>query len=189
MIYYRKSLANQGGQGLLELVIALGILVTGISVVLTLSFANAAAGREAEARAVAANLSREGIEVVQHIRFSNIDLGFNWDQGLSTGTYAVVFDPSSTPSWRLDPVTSANQELLLQESSAAGFLGLRLQGSGSGTPTGFLRTVSIGDICEDGSSSCLPGNPKAGIRVNAAVTWKTGGRRTVSTEATYYHWQ
>ncbi len=186
-------LGSERGQGLLELIIALGLLVTGMTVALALSLANAAAGREAEARAVGANLSREGIEVVQHIRFSNIDLGLNWDRNLDAGSYAAVFDSTSTPPWRLDSITGSNQELRFQDLATSSLFGLRLQGSSTGTATGFLRTITIMDICSDGTSMCNPSanpaNPKVGVDVTASVTWQGGGRHTVSTEATYYHWQ
>lgn len=185
---------SEQGQGLLELVIALGLLVTGMTVALTLSLANASAGREAEARAVAANLSREGIEVVQHIRFSNIDLSNLWDTNLAAGSYALIFDPTNTTTpWRLDAITTGttgNQELLFQNVSTGGLLGLRLQGVGTGTKTGFLRTITIVDICNDGTNTCnSTTNPKVGIDVTSSVTWKGGGRHTVSAGATYYHWQ
>lgn len=193
---------DQRGQGLLELVIALGILLSGLSVVLAVALANTVFDREAAARAVAANLAREGIEVVLHIRFSNINLGAlrsGWDDGLAAGSYAAVFDPAANAplSWRLLPVGDINDpaaEFQFQSSAADARFGLRLQGvvtTGTPIPTGFRRLISIADLCAAGITSCqTAGDPnKIGIRVTSRVQWSAGSRKSVVVEETMFHWQ
>ena len=201
-IFQLPDTRDERGQGLLELVMALGILVAGLTVVLNVAIANTVFNRESSQRAVAASLAREGIEAVEHIRFSNIDLGVlrtSWDQDLAAGSYVAVFDPvAAAPlSWALQSITDINDskaEFKFQSSAADPLFSLRLQGDvTSGTPitTGFRRLIQITDLCTPGASSCagLGNVNKIGLRVTSQVQWLAGGRRTTTVEEMMYHWQ
>ena len=52
---------NQQGQGLLETVVALGIIVSGLVGMQSLTIANQTGSEDAEERLIATNLGREGI--------------------------------------------------------------------------------------------------------------------------------
>lgn len=62
---------NNNAQSLVETVVAVAIIMIGVVSTLTLAFATVRAGTESEARVIAVNLAREGIEVVKNIRDSN----------------------------------------------------------------------------------------------------------------------
>jgi len=62
---------NKQGQGLLEMVVAIGVITTGLFGVWNLFISNYNGEQEAGARILAVNLAREGIEVVKNIRDSN----------------------------------------------------------------------------------------------------------------------
>ncbi len=66
---------QQRGQGLLELIIAVGVISVGLFGVWGLFLSNYTAQREAQARIIGANLAREGAELVKNIRDSNWLLG------------------------------------------------------------------------------------------------------------------
>lgn len=61
----------QKGQGLLETIVAIGVLMTGLISVMTLVISNLTGAREAAMRYQAVNLAREGIELVRNARDSN----------------------------------------------------------------------------------------------------------------------
>ncbi|MFH1112194.1 MAG: hypothetical protein V1712_03990 [Patescibacteria group bacterium] len=68
----RKILAIQpAGQGLLEAMLAIGLILIGLGAVLTLTLKNISAVIDSGQRVVAVNLAREGIDVVRGIRDSN----------------------------------------------------------------------------------------------------------------------
>lgn len=58
----------QKGQGLLETIVAIGVIVTGLVSVMTLVISNLTGAREAALRYQAVNLAREGIEMVRNAR-------------------------------------------------------------------------------------------------------------------------
>lgn len=76
-----KKLNNKGFT-LLEGIIALTVITVGLMVGLTLAISNLLATQDNERRIIAANLAREGIEVVRNIRDNN------WDHIEANDTYA-----------------------------------------------------------------------------------------------------
>ena len=91
---------DNSGQGLLELIVAIGVITVGLFSVWGLFISNFNAEREAGARIIAINLAREGMEAVRNIRDSNwlhiednSDCVYNgtafnpckWDSGLPVG--------------------------------------------------------------------------------------------------------
>lgn len=66
-----NKLPRQRGQGLLEAVIAIGILLTAIVIIIALSIATTDFGTRSESHTLATNLAREGSEVARQIRDSN----------------------------------------------------------------------------------------------------------------------
>lgn len=103
---------HKKGQGLLELIIAVGVISVGLFGVWGLFLSNYTAQREAQARIIGANLAREGVELVKNIRDSNWLLGAenipctyggvstgvdpcHWDSGLLGDGSARIMNPFS----------------------------------------------------------------------------------------------
>ena len=117
---------KNSGQGLIEMIVALGIIIVGVIGSLSLSVVALSSSRESETRVIAANLAREGIEVARNIRDSNWLAGcpdeeveaelYNWDsepagcyqwdtglkgETLTPNTAIATFDPNNG-KWSLN---------------------------------------------------------------------------------------
>lgn len=209
----RRTQHPSRGQSLLEAVVAIGILATAVSSALTLVQSSIKAGKESETAIVAANLAREGVEVVRAIRDSNWIAGRTWDNGLSSGgfdyTGVPTFNPQSN-AWNISFQTDAIEDdgarvFRYTQSSAQGTLGLYRQWPGNATPGGqdavmtpFRRMLTLNALCDDGlggwtiatSGSGCGGAAKVGIQVLAHVRWDSSGRtRDQVVEYLLYDWR
>ncbi len=152
--------SNKKGQGLIELIIAIAVISTGLFSVWTLFQSNFNGEQEAKARVVGANLAREGLEAVKNIRDSNWLHGdenqydeegnfWEWDHGLATGDHIVSGLFTTTTDGSYDGMAS------LVSISGAGdpATKLYLDDSGffvsddSGSYSGYSRLVTIRNIC------------------------------------------
>lgn len=107
--------AHCRGVGLLEAIVAIGVIVAGLIGVFTLVIGTSRSHRESLNRFIAVNLAREGIEVVRNIRDSNsLDSSRSpWDgilidqNGIVASQLVPVFSPKNMPLeiWSLEPVT------------------------------------------------------------------------------------
>jgi hypothetical protein len=71
------------GQGILEVVIAMSVIVMGLVSIMSLVFFNINVQNYNHNMLVASNLAREGIEIVRNVRDSNwLDLTKDWDDSL-----------------------------------------------------------------------------------------------------------
>ena len=150
----RKLQNNQSGQGLLETIISLGIIGSGIIGMLSLT---------------------------RHWRDSNWLGRSVWDQGLESGTdytAAPLFDKSAN-IWVLDFTADSlthNYTRLWREG------GVYFQ-STAATPAGatltfYRRLLQLDEICADktvvtSGAACPGGNPKIGIKVQSIVEWQS----------------
>lgn len=164
---------NRAGQGLLEVVIALGILTVGLFGVFTLVLGNFTSERAGMMRLQAMNLAREGIEVVKNTRDSNwLADKTAWDS-IPITDGAVVFDA-------LSGVKSI--EALTDYAVYKNNDGLYLQGIGGNQgaqKTPFSRVISISKIDSD-----------AGIGIQSHVKWFEGGREhEVNLVEELYDWR
>lgn len=105
------KLTNNIGQGLIEALIAVSIILAAIISTLTLIISSINAGRVSIDKLIAASLAREGIEIVRNIRDGNwIDpSGVDWSDGIiatNDNTAIPIIDeipPSGLPlSYKLD---------------------------------------------------------------------------------------
>ncbi|MBP9748633.1 hypothetical protein KBD18_00350 [Patescibacteria group bacterium] len=202
------------GQGLLEMIIAIGILTTGLLSTMTLTTASLSATKDSETRLVASNLSREGIEVVRSLRDTNWIIGQSWNVGLfgvgNNRTATLLFAPGVTPAWTLDFAVQA-----VTDPEAAVFLGtapgslaehVYLQGAGGSMPQGtaqtmYARLLSLFPICRNDASgvetvvpgeqsACAGGETEIGIDVLSTVMWRVKQQQhTVTTEEKMYDWR
>lgn len=171
---------NLAGQGLLETTISLGIIITGVVSMMTLTLSNQTSSLESADRLLAANLAREGIEIVRNRRDSNWLPRGVWDQGLESGTdyTAAPLFAAATNIWTLDFTPNDINHNYARVWRASG---IYFQSAAAAPPgaslTPYRRLVQMDEICQDktvvtSGASCNGAiNPKIGIRIQSTVEW------------------
>ena len=149
------------GFTLVESLVAIAILL--VAVVGPMSVIGGSLSQISTARdqAIAINLAQEGIEIARQRRDSNMlnawgGGGAVWSDGLAAGTY-IVSSVIGTPLMLCSVGCTMGQKPVRQDAA-----GWYYQGAG-GTPTKFIRTVTISDSS--------PGEK----RISSDVTWEVGG--------------
>jgi hypothetical protein len=202
---------NNKAQGLIETIIAIGIIITGLSSAMSLIVQNKIATEEAEDRLIATNLAREGVEIVRNIRDTNwlsCEMsGFvpncnDWDQDLYSGNDVIavpVFNPLYN-SWIIDFAPDSIQHdyarIWRKNGGTSEFIGVQFNSNEPTPPdstlTNFRRILELYSICSDKSvlASCPTDNPKIGIRVQSKVLWNSRGREsTIVIEERLFNWR
>lgn len=197
--------SQKNGQGLLEAVVAIGIIITGLLAILTLTTANIMTAGEASSHLLANNLAREGIEAVRVIRDSSWleNPNQSW-YGLMSATNDLtaiaVLNPSSF-EWSLD-----FQVNNLTDQPAAIWRDPNniFRQSWESMPAGsqkskFSRLLTIYPICRAPAPSlqeiinqgtCQVGWSQIGVRVVSAVGYNERGRSHVLyLEDLLYNWR
>ena len=195
------------GQSMLEAIIASGIVATAVSSALTLVQVSISAEKESEGGIVAANLAREGIEVVRSIRDSNWLAGADWDQGLEGAdndhTAIAVFSPKDN-AWHLDftpndigdPATRVYRYTTGTDETVVGLQVQALTPPDNTMPTAFSRLLALDAICDDAGtrevkeSGAACAGTKIGYRVRSTVNFSVSGRpRSLEVEESIYDWR
>lgn len=196
----RKLNKNKKGQGLVEVIIALGVITTGIIGVLTLTYSSLSASETSIKQIVAVNLAREGVEVVRNIRDSNwLSNDTNWLDGLILGNdYDGIakFDPV-VASWIID--------LSVDDISEAGTKLYRdvdgvFTHNNSGNYSGYSRFLDMSLICgqqidhttillRPTGTTCPGGYDIIGLKVISEVVWREkSGNKSFFIEENIYNW-
>lgn len=192
------------GQGLLEVIVALGIIITGIIGMLSLALANKNASDEAAARLIAVNLGREAMEVVRAMRDGNWLAGLAWDAGFYSGTdySAALFYDQTANAWSLDfRPNDLNHDLArvwLQADAGNPEAAIYRQAEFITVPdnttlTVYRRLLTLDPICQnktvvESGSSC-PGE-KIGLRLQARLSWVFKDRpRSAVFEERIFNWR
>lgn len=205
---------NNKAQGLIETIISIGIIITGLASAMSLIVQNKIATEEAEERLIATNLAREGVEIVRNIRDTNwlsceISEGVlncnNWDQGLSSGNDVIavpVFNPLDN-SWVIDfapdSISHDYARIWRKNAGTSEFIDTQFN-SNESTPadsalTNFRRILELYSICFDGlnkvvASVCAINTEKIGIRVQSKVLWSSRGKEsTIVIEERLFNWR
>lgn len=190
---------NQCGQGLLEAIIAITVIASGIVGVMNLVIANQAGGLESADRLLAANLAREGVEISRNWRDSNWLGRAVWDANLSGNgndyTAAPIFDKSAN-SWTMDfaPNDLNHNYARLWREGGVYFQSTQDPPSGASL-TAYRRLLYLDPICQDktivvSGASCPGANPKIGIRARSEVQWITrGSTHTLTAEERLFNWR
>lgn len=160
------------GQGLLEVIIGIGVIIAGTVGSITLVSATLTAGRSTNNRVIAASLARESVEVVRNIRDSNwlaIQANvsgattfagiFNESAGVRRHFATPVFDRTNN-TWSMNALGTGNAVLTLDAAMAFDCGSLKcasvfLDANGyyqktAGTPgilSKFTRVVELHPIC------------------------------------------
>lgn len=189
------------GQSLVELLIAIFVIVVGLTAATSMIFSNARTQELSAERVIAANLAREGVELAKAVRDSNWIAGgsTSFAAGLASGTdYTGVplMEGGSFGGFSFTPNDMTHAHTLMRRSTHASSPGLLVQGStASGANTIYRRLVTLAPICDDGSilssgSSCPGGNPQIGIRASSLVQWTNrSGTHTSLVEDEFYDWR
>ncbi|MFH1430226.1 MAG: hypothetical protein ABIG71_01720 [Candidatus Uhrbacteria bacterium] len=184
---------KRAGFSLLETVVAIGVIVTGLFAVFTLVLSNLNIAEEARFRFGAVQAAREGVEVVRMIRDANwvatshgqpeyLDLD---DETMHSAV--LEFDPAGA-QWSVleGPFTLDDLEArIVQEAGAAGthWTQGKTDTLTREERTSYRRVVYIYPICSDRSvvreegSGCGDGGLEPiGIQVRSVVRWSNAGR-------------
>ncbi|MDP2855605.1 MAG: prepilin-type N-terminal cleavage/methylation domain-containing protein [bacterium] len=156
---------NDSGFTLVESMIAVGLIVTGVVGVLTLVSRSIGFSGLAFNRLTAANLAQEGIEIVRSIRDTNWINGLAWDNGLADGDYQLDYS-SKPPLPAYDPA----QTLLLDDSGYFNYA--------TGKATVYQRKITIKHMGADQ------------IQVKATISWtgRGGGNFETIVEDRLFNW-
>lgn len=166
----KRPLLNQGGQTLIEALVALAIITIGIVGVFALLNQSLAINRGITDRYVGSALAAEGIEIVKNIIDTNILQNLAWNAGLSAGDYEAAYDSVS-----VSPDTG--RKLLYDPNS-------RLYSYSGSEATNFTRRIILS----------YPDCPSAGcdehIQVKSLVAGAIagGGGLEMDVEDHFFHW-
>ncbi len=210
------KLKTRRALGLIETLAAMGILVMAVTPLMGMVISAGASRTSNEYMTVAANLAREGIEVVVAKRNNNWINDAAFDAGMYIGsgatsdyTFGLAFDPS-TSLWSFvnnplggapSAITDALAKVYVYTSGANA--GLMAQGTvavpqPAGTSvTKYSRLVTLDAICWDGSVESIAqsgfdcgANTKIGVRVTSTVQWPDKGQNhNISAVETIYDWR
>lgn len=149
--------SSQHGQGLLEAIIAIGIILTATIASLTLIVSSIEASRGVRERLIASNLAREGIEAVRAARDSNWLADRDWTTGWAVPNTTVkeiaTFAPSqiflpdnpSVTRWSFTQgivdISSTDAKLYITATSPGRYV--QQSGGASGQDSGFRRLITV----------------------------------------------
>ena len=155
--------SSSAGFTLLETIVAVGLIVTGLVAALALITTSLFYISNIQDRLAAANLIAEGIEVARNIRDNNWLQNKVWNDGLADGDYQAAYSSMSLSSYSGDP-------LLLDPSG--------LYNHTSGATTSYVRKISIANLSS------------YEIRIIATVTWQRRGTTySSSAEDHLFNWK
>ena len=172
---------RSSGQGLLETIIAIGIVVTGLVGAISLVNFTLRSSSSTVSRMVALNLAMEGVEVAVNFRDSNYLAVANFDDVLNGGSdTTAVFDFDETQNiWFVDfaPETFADLETQLFQKGGVYRQGFAVAPSDR-VPTNFRRLITLDNTVEDQ------------IRVVSTVQWtERQNTNEISVERTLFNWR
>ncbi len=179
----------------------------------SLSLHNLNTSRENTHRVIAADLAREGVEIVRNIRDSNwLALEANadadpstplttelyaWDQGLDRQNFLVEYDHQSIIPFTNPP---ASLEAAVGDSESKLYLlGDFYKHGGSSQASLFSRAVNLQAICWDevadtesvsNNLSCNGADEKIGLQIISRVRYSYGGRiNNIDAVEKIYNWR
>jgi len=182
---------NKSGFTILEVLISIGIIIIGIFAVLTLTVSTMTTNDKALEYTIAANLAREGIELVRNRRDTNWYNEENFDLGLTdpdfplTNLYTAIIDYNDA---EFDFVPDTIDAVFCKLKRQFGVYSY----DAGGEDTAFSRLIYLNDICldlsadpiasgevvKDSGDHCDAGYIKIGINVESKVKWTTKGQKT-----------
>lgn len=196
---------NQKGQGLIEMLVAISIILAAIVGGLSLMISSFGAGRQSMHRTVAANLGREAIEICKNHRdtaWLNGEAFYNWFTKPDLDyTATPVFDDVSG-EWILNFLTDdiSEEGARVWQYTTGDMAGL-LNNAEVFSPeeTSYRRILTFSPICYDefapaeymiGDGETCDPDETIGVKINVQVTWVEQGRTSViNIEDRLYNWK
>lgn len=167
----KKSLpAGRQGFSLLEVIIAIFVITTGIVGAMNLINYSVSSVAVGKSQIIAASLSQEGLEVVRNIRDTNwieqlTNPSLLWNDGLADGNYCIQYNSNSLSPLGTNPVLNINSN---------GFYLYDI----TKPDTMLRRKISITNISANE------------IKVVSEVAWAERGRSfSVSAEERLFNWK
>ena len=201
----RAPAGARRGQSFIEAMVAITVIVTSIASALALVQASITASRISGHQVVAANLAREGLEVVRSFRDTNWLKSQSFQVGLvdvgGVKSMRPLLDLDGgvwTPSFAATSLSNANAAVYLTPSGV--FVQADSQPSGS-TVTPYTRVVSLQHICREtttgverivgGAVTCLGSETLVGLAVISSVRHRgvSGNFQTLDIEERLYDWR
>lgn len=199
--------SDNRGQSFIEAMVAITIIITSVSSALALVQSSINASRIGGSQIVAANLAREGVEVVRAMRDSNWLQGNAFSVGLSDAEAGSVtarprFD-AATAEWTLDftALTFSDPSAQL-ELSPQGLYLYPDDAPANSAHTLYKRLLTVGRICRDGSGNERIVAADGETCTSSVETWvgldvtsqaqyvSTGGAaNTITAEERLYDWR
>jgi Tfp pilus assembly protein PilV len=180
------------GQTLVELMVAISVIIIGLTAAASMIFSNVRIQEISSDRVVAANLAREGIEFAKSVRDSNWLSGSPFYTGLQNGTdytgVPVVNTSGVFTGFNFTAATIDTDSWTVIKTSTAAPSSGALMGQGTaftGTATIFKRLVTLQPICSDDTvlaegATCSAPFYIVGIRVTSQAVWDRRGERRQS---------
>lgn len=165
-----NQLSNaEKGQLLIEAIIAIGLIIIGLTGVLAFLSSSLSLNRVVSDQLVGTYLAEEGVELTKNILDSNLKQGNPWNYGFTQDQdYLVDNSNQSLRVWLDTP-------LLYEPNKASTHFGYNYE---SGRPTIFKRTIHITPI---GSNE---------IQVKSIVKWsERGGQFTIELDDHFFNWR
>jgi len=204
------------GQSLIETLVAMGLLVSAVTVLMSMVISASSSRSANEYATIAANLAREGVEVVVAKRNDNWINDLAFDNGMYIGsgassdyTFGLAFDPAAA-AWSFVNTPAGGAPNTVNDSLAKVYIytsganaGLMVQGTvltpkpANTANTPYSRLVTLDPICYNGttettvtSGSCTGSFIKIGVRITSTVQWLIRGvAHNVSAVETIYDWR
>ena len=165
MLKYSNVKMTKTGFTMMELIVAIFVITTGIVGVLSLVTQTIYSATYSSNKLIAAYLAQEGIEIVRNIRDTNWLQGLSWNNGLGVSVYEADYKASSLSFFGGNPL---NLETL------TGYYGY-----GAGDATKFTRkiTISNGPIGDS-------------LNVKVEVSWQEkGNTHSLEAQENLYNWK
>ncbi|MBI4085368.1 MAG: hypothetical protein HY432_02605 [Candidatus Liptonbacteria bacterium] len=161
----KKRFFSEGGQSIIEALVAISFLVVGFMAVLSLLGRSLSLNRSSTDSYTATYLATEGIEVAKNIFDENALRRDAWNDGFAAGDYEVEYDSNSLRENR--------NRFLAYDSNRHVY---RYGGSGQ---TPFMRIIRVTPVGQNE------------IKINSIVSWTGlgGGSFQVNLEDHFMNWR
>lgn len=180
----------------METIVALGVIMTGLVSVISLTISNLNAERDAATRYQAINFAREGIELVRTMRDSNWISGSDAWKGIPRGGNIILqFNPADGSAIAEKKSEWKEATRIMQCSS--GQFAQNIQSCATATIFSRVLNIAVLDcgnsILNFTSPQCLEmkKTDDIALRVVVTVDWQTsgGGQREITLEEILYDWR
>jgi len=203
----KSSTIDRRGQSFIEAMVAITIIVTSVASALTLVQSSVTATHNGGIQVVAANLAREGLEVVRAARDTNWLKGNSFQVGLVDpgGTNRKDARPIlnlATGDWTLSftviPPDLSNA--VVYDTTDGLYVQADAQPSGAASSP-YTRVLTLNHLCRDGSTgverivggvlTCSGTETLVGLSVDSKVRWRQPGGtyRQLTVTERFYDWR